>query len=1252
MNEITKCPRCGADQPVRANGGVCPRCAAELLQATQTDIPGESPGSFTPPTVAELAAKFPQLEILGLLGRGGMGAVYQARQKELDRLVALKILPPDIGRDAAFAERFTREARALAKLNHPGIVTIYDFGRAEGLYFFLMEFVDGMNLRELLRRQRISPREALAIVPQICDALQYAHDQGIVHRDIKPENLLIDRRGRVKVADFGLAKLMGAAGDTAGPGASPAGSPSLTEAGKVMGTPNYMSPEQVQHPGEVDHRADIYALGVVFYQMLTGELPEKQLQPPSRKVAIDVRLDEVVLRALEQQPERRYQQASTMKQQVETIAQGAAGSGQTFAAWANQGVDFKTKATLFGLPLLHVANGTDPATGRARIARGIIAVGGVAQGVVACGGVAMGGIALGGVSLGIIAYGGLGLGVLVIGGLAAGLLGAMGGLAVAPIALGGEAIGYFANGAHALGAHTLQISGSDAVARDFFNPWSERLLHYFPMVNFWLVGVAVLLSSGLPLWLAWRERRKAAETIQTPQNPLPPGTVEAWLALMDRGDYAGNWAAASIYFRKAMTREQWVSRGESVRRPLGRVLARQPATIRYKYLGTRVVVTFNTVFEGLTAAVETVTFHREPSGEWKCIGYLIRPAGFAEEGGPAGTKRRLRLVGWSLVTGLVLVLLGGLWWGAVPTGSNPRPTISPADQPFELKKQPTDVVIKTGLLFWQTPWAWQELQARGDAGRFNQTEANQLLTGLITQLRRDYPHGYDQPLNWLGTFLEYLNARHLVTETNALAFLDAYAGSPWLDPLPRLRENERTMQITCHLRTPWNNGLWGCDRLNEVGACAIDGQPVVMRAVYGRTWNQQDFTGEITLPRLLPGKHGLTCEVLSAWVDTTNMSGLASDAPAADWPPARIRKSTTCGGDFMVHAQDAVLVKLSDEPKLDPAAAGVFSLKQVMVRRQGGHLRAFLALTTAQHPGVPVSVDATLEIGGQSVNCGSLWADTNHNVTTTLINDGLGGELEPLDPQIKTADVVLTPNPRAVESQPGIDRIWGKAVRFRQVPVTRLDLSQNTSNSASPDEIHAAATSAAGILNLARQAYAALSAYRDNGWMVHEYHGDSWTNTFTEMLGARTCYQVEIITAAHPFSYTNRYWSDGLDHYWQQVPGARMQVGEMMGNLSMTVNETAVPTLYFNLSWGNAFIPFNLGPTNELFRLPDETMGGTDCYVVTRSNALNRVKLWVGKKDGLIRRYANNGNTETHENISVNQAYQREDFIPKPDGAP
>jgi serine/threonine protein kinase len=307
--------------------GLCPECLLRAGLGTGRDIGPDSesqaesrPARFVAPTPDELAKLFPQLEILGFLGQGGMGAVYRARQKALDRVVALKILPPGIGKDPAFAERFAREARAMAKLSHPGIVTLYEFGQAEGLFYVLMEFVDGVSLRQLLEAGRLSPREALAIVPQICDALQYAHDRGIVHRDIKPENILLDRQGHVKVADFGLAKLMGAGQEpSAAAGVAPC-SVVLTEAGTVMGTPQYMAPEQVSHPAQVDHRADIYSLGVVFYQMLTGELPGKSLESPSRKgLQIDVRLDEVVLHALEKDRERRYQQASQMKTDVETI---------------------------------------------------------------------------------------------------------------------------------------------------------------------------------------------------------------------------------------------------------------------------------------------------------------------------------------------------------------------------------------------------------------------------------------------------------------------------------------------------------------------------------------------------------------------------------------------------------------------------------------------------------------------------------------------------------------------------------------------------------------------------------------------------------------------------------------------------------------------------------------------------------------------------------------------------------------------
>ncbi len=334
MNETNRCPKCGQPVPPDAPEGLCPRCLGALNLDSATDFTGSGAVAVPPvPSAGDLAPHFPQLEILEVIGKGGMGVVYKVRQKGLDRAAALKILPPGGGGDAAFAERFAREAKALARLNHPGIVTIYDFGRTDGLFYFLMEYVDGVSLSRLMRGGRVSAREALAIVPQICDALQYAHDQGIVHRDIKPENILLDRQGRVKVADFGLAKLMGTESGRAGsplPGIAPQTddgarggtrpAAELTAAGKVLGTPRYMAPEQFEHPGEVDHRADIYALGVVFYQMLTGELPGQRLEAPSKKVQLDVRLDEVVLRALEKEPERRYQQVSQVKTAVETIA--------------------------------------------------------------------------------------------------------------------------------------------------------------------------------------------------------------------------------------------------------------------------------------------------------------------------------------------------------------------------------------------------------------------------------------------------------------------------------------------------------------------------------------------------------------------------------------------------------------------------------------------------------------------------------------------------------------------------------------------------------------------------------------------------------------------------------------------------------------------------------------------------------------------------------------------------------------------
>jgi TM2 domain-containing membrane protein YozV/predicted Ser/Thr protein kinase len=303
------CPNCRKALPPDVPLGLCPECLIKAGFPTESGVAGAAGERFVPPPVEDIARLFPQLEVLGLIGKGGMGAVYKARQPALDRFVALKVLPPALASGPGFAERFNREARALARLSHPNIVAVYDFGKAGDLHYVLMEFIDGANLREIERTGSLTPEQALAIVPQICEALQFAHNEGVVHRDIKPENLLLDKKGRLKITDFGIAKMVGL----------PAGALNLTSAGDVVGTPHYMAPEQIEKPLTVDHRADIYSLGVVFYEMLTGELPLGKFAPPSRKVEVDVRLDEVVLHALEKEPSRRYQQASDVKTDLESI---------------------------------------------------------------------------------------------------------------------------------------------------------------------------------------------------------------------------------------------------------------------------------------------------------------------------------------------------------------------------------------------------------------------------------------------------------------------------------------------------------------------------------------------------------------------------------------------------------------------------------------------------------------------------------------------------------------------------------------------------------------------------------------------------------------------------------------------------------------------------------------------------------------------------------------------------------------------
>ena len=338
--------------------GLSARKLGALNFAADTVLPGDAAPPMQVLTPEELAPHFPQLEIIECLGRGGMGVVYKARQKSLNRPVALKLLAPERADDPQFAARFEKEAHALAALSHPNIVGVHDFGQAGGFYFLLMEFVDGVNLRQAMKAGRFTPEQALSVVPPVCEALQYAHEHGIAHLDIKPENLLLDRGGRVKIADFGIAKILGAEATGAGFAES-----------QPAGTPQYMAPEQKEHH-QTDHRADIYSLGVVLYELLTGELPATDVQPPSRKISIDVRLDEIVMRALEKSPELRFQTATEFRTRVEALA---GDSGKPESPVVNNGQPFSIRAALaitwvfavfaFGATLVSVNHLSSPTFG-------------------------------------------------------------------------------------------------------------------------------------------------------------------------------------------------------------------------------------------------------------------------------------------------------------------------------------------------------------------------------------------------------------------------------------------------------------------------------------------------------------------------------------------------------------------------------------------------------------------------------------------------------------------------------------------------------------------------------------------------------------------------------------------------------------------------------------------------------------------------------------------------------------------------
>jgi serine/threonine protein kinase len=244
-----------------------------------------------------------------------MGAVYKARQRSLKRWVAIKVLPLVAADDELkFAERFRNEAETMAQMNHPAIVNVYDFGETgDGLLYIAMEFVDGTDVQQMIHGSgKLSGEYALAITAHVCDALTYAHGRGVIHRDIKPANILIDQEGNVKVADFGLAKM-----------SDPDLDYGLTRSNVSMGTPDYVAPEVLSYGMVADHRADLYAVGVMLYQMLTGEVPRGLFKLPSQKgLGADPRFDDIICKAMEPDRDERYQSAMDVRAALDVILTG------------------------------------------------------------------------------------------------------------------------------------------------------------------------------------------------------------------------------------------------------------------------------------------------------------------------------------------------------------------------------------------------------------------------------------------------------------------------------------------------------------------------------------------------------------------------------------------------------------------------------------------------------------------------------------------------------------------------------------------------------------------------------------------------------------------------------------------------------------------------------------------------------------------------------------------------------------------
>lgn len=492
-----------------------------LRLVTASDSRGDGDTADPVPQVLAPGARVDRYRILQLVGQGGMASVYRALDEELDRPVALKILRPELAAEPRHVERLRREARAIARLDQPGIVQVHAVGVDAGRHFLAMEWIDGPNLREVLARlpsgpdwtandlarasgvavlgeHRRTAEQALAslLLPAV-RGLAAAHGAGLIHRDIKPSNILIHPDGRSVIADFGLAK-----GET---------DPGLSQTGELLGTPHYMSPEQVT-PGEagVDQRTDLYSLGVTLFEGLCGRRPFRgdttyqvleairhERAPGLLELcpAASRNIDAVIERSMAREPARRHRDATELLADLEAVAAGEPSAslrrrGGVLLRAARgvsdllhgRGLRFRSRARILGWPLLDIRFGRRGQNARQPPARGVVAIGSRAFGLVAIGGLAVGGVSCGIISVGLVSLAAaLASGILAVGLAAALGLFAAGGVAAGFAAVGGFGLGEQVIAGRAIASHEISGSRRDPAAVEWFDRHAPWLLDRLPV---------------------------------------------------------------------------------------------------------------------------------------------------------------------------------------------------------------------------------------------------------------------------------------------------------------------------------------------------------------------------------------------------------------------------------------------------------------------------------------------------------------------------------------------------------------------------------------------------------------------------------------------------------------------------------------------------------------------------------------------------------------------------------------------------